>query len=83
MHRPPPPASSVGNSCELIRRRIQHLTSAPDAQKTQSIVITRSDEESADAWLHILDEIEETDGIRMERFESGAVRIGWRQYCES
>ncbi|MGW8466522.1 DUF1654 domain-containing protein [Pseudomonas sp. P8_241] len=83
MHRPPPPASSVGTSCELIRRRIQHLISAPDAQKTQSIVITRSEDESAEAWLHILHEIEETDGIRMDRLESGVVRIGWRQYCES
>ncbi|MNC69236.1 hypothetical protein D3C75_1199060 [compost metagenome] len=82
MHRPPP-SNSTETSFELIRRRIQRLISAPHAQKTQSIVITQSDEESADAWLQILHEIEETDGVRMERLESGAVRIGWRQYCES
>ncbi len=82
MHRPPSPARSVETACELIRLRIQRLTSAPHAQKTQSIVITRSEDESAEAWLHILHEIEETDGIRMDRLESGVVRIGWRQYCE-
>ena len=82
MHRPAP-ANSAETSCDLLRRRIQHLVSAPHAQKTQSIVITKAEQESADVWLQILHEIEETDGIRMERLDSGAVRIGWREYCES
>ena len=82
MHRPTP-ANSAEKSCDLLRRRIQRLISAPHAQKTQSIVITKAEEESAEAWLHILHEIEETDGVRMERLDSGAVRIGWREYCES
>ncbi|WP_095143450.1 DUF1654 domain-containing protein [Pseudomonas sp. Irchel s3b6] len=81
--RRPPPQSPAETSYELVRRRIQRLISAPHAQKTQSIVITRLEIESADAWLLVLQEIEETDGICIDRLESGAVRIGWREYCEA
>lgn len=82
MHRPPP-ANSSEISCELLRRRIQRLIAAPHAQKIQSVVVTRLEDESAEAWLQILQEIEETDGICMDRLESGAIRIGWREYCEA
>lgn len=81
--RCPPLPSLPATSYELIRRRIQRLTSAPDAQKTQSIVITRLEIESAEAWLRVMQEIEETDGICVDRLESGAIRIGWRKYCEA
>lgn len=82
MPRRPPP-SSAETSCELIRRRIQRLISAPHAQKIQSVVVTKSEEEALDAWLQVLHEIEETDGIRMDRLENGTIRIGWREYCEA
>ncbi|PTR24333.1 DUF1654 domain-containing protein [Pseudomonas sp. GV085] len=82
MHRPPP-ANSSETSCAILRRRIQRLIAAPHAQKTQSVVVTKSENESAEAWLQVLEEIEETDGIRMDRLESGAIRIGWREYCEA
>lgn len=81
--RRPPPQSPVETSYELVRRRIQRLISAPHAQKIQSVVVTRSEEESADAWLQVLQEIEETNGIRVDRLETGVVRIGWREYCEA
>ncbi|MOA50879.1 hypothetical protein D3C78_1739530 [compost metagenome] len=82
MPRRPPP-SSAETSCELIRRRIQRLISAPHAQKIQSVVLTKSQEEADDAWLQVLLEIEETDGIRMDRLENGSIRVGWREYCEA
>ncbi|MNP24451.1 hypothetical protein D3C76_1172120 [compost metagenome] len=78
-----PPLSSAETSCELIRRRIQRLISAPHAQKIQSVVLTKSQEEADDAWLQVLLEIEETDGIRMDRLENGSIRVGWREYCEA
>ncbi|AZO82614.1 hypothetical protein BOO88_16660 [Stutzerimonas stutzeri] len=82
MHRPPS-ASSAETLCEHLRRRIQRLIAAPHAQKIQSVVVTRSEDESTEAWLHVMLEIEDTDGIRMDRLECGAVRIGWREYCEA
>ncbi|POA21547.1 hypothetical protein C1886_04550 [Pseudomonas sp. FW300-N1A1] len=81
--RRPPPQSPAETSYELVRRRIQRLISAPHAQKTQSVVVTRSEEEPTDVWQQVLQEIEETNGIRMDRLENGAVRIGWREYCEA
>lgn len=81
--RRPLPQSPVETSYELVRRRIQRLISAPHAQKIQSVVVTRSEEESADAWLQVLQEIEETNGIRVDRLETGGVRIGWQEYCET
>lgn len=81
--RRPLAQSPVETSYELVRRRIQRLISAPHAQKIQSVVGTRSEEESADAWLQVLQEIEETNGVRVDRLESGAVRIGWQEYCEA
>ena len=77
------PQSPVQISYELVRRRIQRLISTPHAQKTQSIVVARLETESADAWLLVLQEIEETSGICVDRLECGAIRIGWREHCEA
>ena len=79
-------ASSVSQSrgsYELVGRRIQRLIAAPGVQKVQAIIVTRLEEEPAEAWQQVLQEIEETSGVSMERLESGAVRIGWREYCEA
>jgi hypothetical protein len=82
MHRPLS-ASSAETLCERLRRRIQRLIATPHAQKIQSVIVTKSDDESAEAWHLVMQEIEDTDGVRMDRLECGAIRIGWREYCEA
>lgn len=77
------PPSKIKDSYELVGRRIQRLIAAHSVQKVQAITVTRLEAEPAEAWQQVLLEIEETSGIRMERLESGAVRIGWREYCEA
>jgi len=77
------PVSNTRNSYELVGRRIQRLIAAPGVQKVQAIIVTRLEAEPAEAWQQVLQEIEETSGVSMERLESGAVRIGWREYCEA
>lgn len=77
------PASQARDSYELVGRRIQRLIAAPGVQKVQAITVTRLEAEPAEAWQQVLQEIEETSGVSMERLESGAVRIGWREYCEA
>ncbi|MDI2589836.1 DUF1654 domain-containing protein [Pseudomonas sp. 681] len=77
------PISHARDSYELVGRRIQRLIAAPAVQKVQAITVTRLEAEPAEAWLQVLSEIEETCGVRMERLESGSVRIGWREYCEA
>jgi hypothetical protein len=77
------PVSQARDSYELVGRRIQRLIAAPSVQKVQAITVTRLEAEPAEAWQQVLQEIEETSGVNMERLESGAVRIGWREYCEA
>ena len=77
------PLSQARYSYELVSRRIQRLIAAPSVQKVQAIIVTKLEAEPAEAWQQVLQEIEETSGVSMERLESGAVRIGWREYCEA
>ena len=77
------PASHARDSYELVGRRIQRLIAAPGVQKIQVVTVARNDDESPEAWRQVIQEIEETSGVRIEHLDSGAVRIGWRQYCEA
>lgn len=71
------------HSYELVGRRIQRLIAAPGVQKVQMITVARNDDESPEAWHQVIQEIEETSGIRIELLDSDTVRIGWREYCEA
>jgi len=77
------PPTQARNSYESVGRRIQRLIAAPGVQKIQMVTVTRCDDESPEAWLQVIREIEETHGVRIERLADGAVRIGWREYCET
>jgi hypothetical protein len=45
--------------------------------------VFRLDHETVEDWQRLIDEISETAGVMVESLEGGAVRIGWRQYCEA
>lgn len=68
---------------EAIGRRIQRLVAAPKVQKVQWIIVNRRDDEPVEGWDRVLQEIEETDGIQLERFADGTVRIGWQRYIDT
>ncbi|WP_030132135.1 DUF1654 domain-containing protein [Pseudomonas sp. QTF5] len=68
---------------ERIGRRVQRLIAAPNVQKVQTITVTRQEDENSEVWQQILLEIEETSGVRIDHLESGAVRIGWKGYCDA
>jgi len=76
------PANHFRESYEIVGRRIQRLITTPSVQKVQVLTVARNDDESPEAWQQVIQEIEETSGVRIERLEGGAVRIGWRGYCE-
>jgi hypothetical protein len=67
---------------EQVGRRIQRLVSDPNAQKVQTIKITRRNDESPTAWERVIQELDETDGITVERLEDESVRIGWQKYVD-
>lgn len=83
MPQPTPPTTKKPSSYELAGRRIQKLIAAPGVQKVQAITVSRLEHESAEDWQRLIDEISETAGVMVEALEDGAIRIGWRQFCES
>ncbi|MCF7541846.1 DUF1654 domain-containing protein [Pseudomonas petrae] len=69
-------------SYEQVGRRIQRLVSDPNVQKRQAVDVTKRDEETPEAWEQVLKELDETDGITVERLQPGSVRIGWKRYID-
>ncbi|WP_460152798.1 DUF1654 domain-containing protein [Pseudomonas sp. S2_B07] len=70
------------NTYEQVGRRIQRLVSDPNVQKVQTIEIARRNDESPSAWERVIQELDETDGITVERLEDDSVRIGWHKYVD-
>jgi hypothetical protein len=59
------------------------LIAAPGVQKVQVITVSRLEHESGKDWQWLIGEVSETAGMMVECLKDGAVRIGWRQYCEA
>ncbi|AOE78736.1 hypothetical protein A7318_09140 [Pseudomonas lurida] len=83
MNQAPYSASKPRNSYELVGRRLQSLIASPRVQRIQLVEVSRRDEESPEAWHQVIQDISDTAGIRIEHLDDGAVRIGWREYCDS
>ena len=67
---------------EQLGQRIQRIVAAPAVQKIQAVTVSRLDDEPLALWERVLAEMEDTDGVVLERFADGSVRIGWRQYID-
>jgi len=83
MNQAPYSASKPRSSYELVGRRLQGLIASPRVQRIQLVEVTRRDDESPEAWHQVIQDIGDTAGIRIEHLDDGAVRIGWREYCDS
>jgi hypothetical protein len=57
------------NSYEHVGRRIQKMVSDPKVQKHE-------------AWERVLQELDETEGITVERLDQDCVHIGWKSYID-
>lgn len=77
------PKAQGASDYELIGRRLQRLIAAPEVQKVQWVLVTRRDDEPVESWERVLGEIEETEGIQVERLEDATVRIGWKRYIDN
>ena len=69
-------------SYERLGYRIQGLISSPHVQKRQYVDVKPAPEESDADWARLLDALEETNGIRIERTDHGLIRIAWREYVD-
>jgi len=83
MIQAPYPTSKPRNSYELVGHRLQRLIGSPRVQRIQLVEVSRRDDESPEAWRQVIQDIGDTAGISVEHLDDGAVRIGWRQYCDS
>ncbi|WP_433766665.1 DUF1654 domain-containing protein [Pseudomonas putida] len=70
------------NSYELVGRRIQRMVSDPGVQKVQAVTVVKREDESPDAWERVLQELDETVGITVERIDAVSVTIGWSKYVD-
>ncbi|WP_323115398.1 DUF1654 domain-containing protein [Pseudomonas guariconensis] len=74
---------SPSASYERLGFRVQQAIASPHVQKRQFIEITPAADESPQDWQKLLSDLEATVGVKIERLESGAIRIGWRDYTDS
>ncbi len=73
---------SPGSSYERLGERVQRLICSPHAQKVQMIDVVPEPTESSGDWNRLIQELEGTHGIRVDRLDSGAIRIGWREFFD-
>ncbi|HEJ1056661.1 TPA: DUF1654 domain-containing protein [Pseudomonas putida] len=74
---------SPSRSYEALGYRIQQAIASPHVQKRQFVELKPSPEDSADDWHRLISDLEETAGIKVERLDSGAIRIGWRDFTDA
>lgn len=77
-----PDTPTPPSSYEQLGRRVRRLVASPHVQKLQAVTVTPAPGELKEDWEQLLDELGNTDGIRIDRLESGAYRIGWREYID-
>ncbi|WP_054892302.1 MULTISPECIES: DUF1654 domain-containing protein [unclassified Pseudomonas] len=73
---------SPSRSYERLGYRIQQAVASPHVQKRQMIELTPSPDDCMADWARILNDLEETTGIRVDRLDSGVIRIAWRDFSE-
>lgn len=70
-------------SYERLGHRIQQAISSPHVQKRQYVEVRPSQSESPADWCRLLNDLEETTGIKVESLESGLIRIGWQEFTDT
>lgn len=76
-------STSPHTTYERLGLRVQQLIASPHVQKRQYIEVTPAPKERTEDWARLLEDLESTCGICVERLHTGAIRIGWRQFADS
>lgn len=66
-----------------IGSRLQRIIADPKVQRLQEVTVSRLPVERPEEWRRVLEDISGTHGIRVDEINEGAVKIGWREYCEA
>eukprot|EP00659_Diplonema_papillatum_P005163 gene5163-7897_t len=67
----------------VITMRDGHRLFSEIVYRDSLVEVSRRDDESPEAWRQVIQDIGDTAGISIEHLDDGAVRIGWREYCDS
>ncbi|BBH46929.1 DUF1654 domain-containing protein [Pseudomonas sp. KU43P] len=73
---------SPSRSYERLGYRIQQAIASPHVQKRQFVELRPAPGESPADWQRILHDLEDTSGVKVERMDTGAVRIAWCDFSE-
>ncbi|MNN76129.1 hypothetical protein D3C81_1924810 [compost metagenome] len=69
-------------SYERLGHRIQQAIASPHVQKRQYVDVKPGPGELPEDWRRLIDDLEETSGIKVELLECGLIRIAWREFTE-
>ena len=75
-------SQSAASSYERLGYRIQQAISSPHVQKRQCVEISPAADESATDWQRLLDDLEATTGVCIEKMDTGLIRITWRDFTD-
>ncbi|MBK5540219.1 DUF1654 domain-containing protein [Pseudomonas sp. TH05] len=64
-------------SYERMGLRVQKIINSPTAQKAKAALIFRLEDEPADEWARLLEEIAENDNVTLAYRDDGGVQIFW------
>ncbi|MDV7209943.1 DUF1654 domain-containing protein [Azotobacter beijerinckii] len=70
-------AARQPSSYELMGARIQKIINSPTAQKARDVTIHRSPDESAVDWARFLEEVAESENVKIEHVDGDGVRLTW------
>ncbi|MEG0860236.1 MAG: DUF1654 domain-containing protein [Pseudomonas sp.] len=76
-------SQTPGSSFERLGQRVQRLIWSPHVQKVQVVEVLPDPTETLGDWDRLIEELEGTNGIHIERLETGAIRIGWHEYTDA
>ncbi len=65
------------NAIDRLGLRVSAMIQAPTAQLNRRVAIFQLDTDPDYAWQAILELLQETDGISLERHEDGTVTVSW------
>ena len=68
---------------ERLYRRIQAVITSPRARLERRANIAREPHEPEEAWQTLIEQLEDTEGVRMIRRDDGSIHVTWTDRLEA
>ncbi|TKD30009.1 DUF1654 domain-containing protein [Azotobacter chroococcum] len=65
------------SSYELMGARIQKIINSPKAQQARDVTVHRLPDEPAADWARFLEDVAESENVKIEHVDSDGVRLTW------